>query len=208
MHCLQFSTEDDYTEQLSPSHPRFPNYKSTASNVNGPNGQPTSDLQLEIECIQLYFSNLHLIYSFLDQHRFWERCEKEIWEPRRNLTGQASRVRPSQFPSLYSAVLAIGALTAGDCAPIVQDVERVRTFLAAQIPCSVRRTKQKNFVRPSFELAHFFYACSKALLGNIIESSSVDISQTLLLMVSSGNLPWLGGLGCDGENSQSSTNTP
>lgn len=182
------SAEDQYTEQLSPAHARFPSYKSAASNVNVLDGPPTSDLQLEVECIQLYFSNLHLIYSFLDQKRFWERCQKEIWEPRRNPTNLAAGVRRSRFPSLYSAVLAIGALTAGDSALIVQDVERVQTFLAAQIPCSVRRTKQKNFVRPSFELAHFFYACSKALLGDIFESSSVEISQTLLLMVSRPNL--------------------
>ena len=185
---LIIAAEDQYTEHLSPAQARFPSYKSTASNVNGLDGPPTSDLQLEMECIQLYFANLHLIYSFLDQRRFWERCQKEIWEPRRNPSNQAAGVRPSRFPSLYSAVLAIGALTAGDSALIVQDVERVQTFLAAQIPCSVRRTKQRNFVRPSFELAHFFYACSKALLGDIFESSSVEISQTLLLMVSRGNL--------------------
>ena len=162
----------------------FPSRIGEPSHLSGIASQLSRGHELEKECIQLYFSNLYVIYSFMDQTNFLERCKREIWETRQAGVRSRNNSKPSQFPALYSAVLAVGALTAGDDAAVVQDDERVQEYLTDRKTHSRRQQKSRKYDRPSFELAHFFHNCTKTLLGDIFESSSLESSQTLLLMVS------------------------
>jgi hypothetical protein len=123
-----------------------------------------SNQEIEKECINLYFVNLHLIYCFLDRTAFIARCEGEIWS-------QTSAFKTSsRFPALYNAVVALGALTAGD-----------DTVLAEK-----RDTAQEspeNASNQRLELAKVYFGRAKSLLGDIFEVCCLENVQTLLLMV-------------------------
>lgn len=143
-----------------------------------------ADLDIEIECVQLYFTSLHLIYSILDQPKYMQRCKEEIWGPRNTGARQPRNSGTSRFISLYCAVLAIGALCAGDGSLLIKDDKRIKAFLNTQTSRTTPSATKRTYVRSSFELAHFFHVCTKASLGDIFEASSLEVSQTLLLMVS------------------------
>lgn len=181
--CLLTVKENEYTAHFATTRSVFPLCTTGCVRSGDRRYQTAPDVELEKDCIRAYFSNLHLVYCFLDQKSFYERCKKEIWEPRILGVNQFANAKPSRFPSVYCAVLAIGALTAGDDTSAVQDEDRVEAFLDAQISQPMRRSGQAGVARPSFELAHFFYACSKAVVGDMFESSSLETSQALLLMV-------------------------
>lgn len=130
-----------------------------------------SSHEIEKGCINLYFANLHLIYCFLDKGKFMARCEKEIWS-------QESAFRTSsRFPALYNAVVAVGALTAGDDTVLTETQEKVQEFLDD----SSKQSDQQFY--PPLELAKRYFARAKSLLGDIFEVCCLENVQTLLLMV-------------------------
>jgi hypothetical protein len=123
-----------------------------------------SNQEIEKECINLYFVNLHLIYCFLDRNAFLSRCEQEIWS--QNSAFKTS----SRFPALYNAVVAVGALTAGDDTVLAEGREKVPGSL-------------ENGSNQRLELAKVYFGRAKSLLGDIFEVCCLENVQTLLLMV-------------------------
>lgn len=140
---------------------------------------PAPNIEVEKECIQLFFANLHLIYYFLDKIPFLESCERLIWSP----DPHASKARESQnlskFSALYNAVVAVGAITAGDDAV---SAPKVQSFLEARSKQRSERSTNKKAPYPPLELAQIYFAKAKTLLGDLFEVCSLESTQTLFLM--------------------------
>ena len=134
------------------------------------------------ECINLYFANLHLIYYFLDKSSFLDRCQREIWSKGINST-PLSKTSPSdsKFPALYNAVVAVGALTAGDEALIAQSQEKIHVYMKHRFKRKTSSSRSKQTYLP-LELGKTYFSRAKALLGDIFESSCLESQQTLFLM--------------------------
>jgi hypothetical protein len=131
-----------------------------------------SNADIEKECVRLYFSNLHLIHPILDQSSFITRCETEIWDPE-SRPGSTT----STFLALFNAVLAIGAINAGDDAVFMRDMATVRQTERFAGP------DQRAPTYPPLKLAKLFFERAKTNLGDVFETCSLESTQTLLLMV-------------------------
>jgi hypothetical protein len=138
-----------------------------------------ASVEIEKECIQLYFANLHVIYFILDRSLFMSRCDNEIWSATRGgvPSRQLDRKR-SRFLALYYAVVAVGALTAGDETSVSQSYYHISSFLNRS-----SGGLNEGSVYPPLELAKTYFAKAKTLLGDFFESSSLETTQTLFLMV-------------------------
>lgn len=149
---------------------------SPASSIES--SHPAPSVELEKECIKLYFANLHLIYFILDKETFMARCESEIWSsnPRVSRPSQKS----SRFPALYNAVVAVGVITAGDDTLLAQNLGRVQSFL--DDPSTLKQTSGRK-IYPPLELAQRYFAKARILLGDFLEVCSLESTQTLFLMV-------------------------
>lgn len=147
------------TAQDTRSHLPSPSSSHEAS-VGPSNSQAPVQTTIERECLRLYFQNLHLIHPVLDEPLFLERCENEVFNP---------RFQPSHdFLALFYAVLAVGAVTAG------QD-----TLLMRNAP-AVASIETPSFLPLKF--AKLFFEKAKAHLGDIFEACSLERAQTLFLL--------------------------
>jgi hypothetical protein len=146
--------------------------------------QLVPNVDIEKECIQLYFANLHLIYYFLDKAIFIDRCEDEIWSGKQQSSGPRHR-RNSKFPALYNAVISVGAITAGDDTVVAQSRDRVQGFMEDHSNKITRSSDKTRPTYPPLELAQVYFARAKTLLGDLFEASSLESTQTLILMVRS-----------------------
>ena len=129
-------------------------------------------MQLEMEYLNLFFLNLHLMLPFLSPADFKRRCQAEIWGKR---SWQRLRRDRMHFLALYNIVLAIGALTAGS--DMLRDL---RTELETQ------SRKESHGIKKGFSSLHLsrhYFQRSRRLLGNVFEVCSLESAQTLLLMV-------------------------
>jgi hypothetical protein len=144
--------------------------------------QMAPSVEIEKECIQLYFANLHLIYYFLDKASFIARCEDEIWSGGQQSSGSRSR-RNSKFPALYNAVVAVGAITAGDDTVVAQSCDKVLGFMEDHSSRLSRSSGKRKPIYPPLELAQVYFAKAKTLLGDLFAASSLESTQTLILMV-------------------------
>jgi hypothetical protein len=139
----------------------------------------TASVEIEKECIQLYFANLHVIYYILDQSSFIRRCENEIWSAtQRGVTSVQLDRKRSRFLALYHAVVAVGVLTAGDDTSVLQSCYHISSFLDRS-----RGGLSEGSMYPPLELAKTYFEKAKTLLGDVFESSSLETTQTLFLMV-------------------------
>ena len=84
---------------------------------------------------------------------------------------------------MYHAVLAVGAITAGDDTVTIVSHEHVRNYIDRRTGQLNRPQRGKKNVYAPLELAEFFFAKAKALLGDFTESSSLEMTKTLFLMV-------------------------
>lgn len=138
-----------------------------------------TSVEIEKECVQLYFANLHVIYYILDQSSFISRCDNEIWSATlRGVTSMQLDRKRSRFLALYYAVVAGGPLTAGDETSVLQNCNHISSFSDRS-----RSGLSEGSVYPPLELAKTYFAKAKALLGDFFESSSLETTQTLFLMV-------------------------
>ncbi len=144
--------------------------------------QKAINRDIEKECIQLYFANLHLIYYFLDKVSFIARCEDEMWSSMQQ-TIKSNR-RNSRFPALYNAVVAVGAITAGDDTVVAQSRDKVHDYMKGHSNKLSHVSEQKKPTYAPLELAQVYFSKAKSLLSDLFEASTIDGMQTLLLMVS------------------------
>lgn len=170
------SSENGGLSSLQQGHGVASPASSIVSNYPAPNHE------VEKECIQLFFANLHLIYYFLDKNSFMESCERLIWSPDLNKSKTRGPHCLSKFSALYNAVVAVGAITAGDDAVAAP---KVQSFLEARSKQQSERSAGKKAVYPPLELAQIYFAKAKALLGDLFEVCSLESTQTLFLMVRS-----------------------
>lgn len=143
------------------SRSHLPSPSSSHDTSVGPTApQASVQTTIERECLRLFFQNLHLIHPVIDELPFLERCENEIF---------SQRLQPSSdFLALFNAVLAVGAVTAG------QD-----TLLTKNAP-AVASIETPSFLPLKF--AKLFFERSKAHLGDIFEACSLELAQTLFLL--------------------------
>lgn len=167
-------------------------YSDTEAFVASPASSITSSLispnvNVEKECIQLFFSNLYLIYYFLDKEAFLALCEAEVWSSESSMPRQKRRPK-SKFLALYSAVVAVGAITAGDDTVVAQNCEKVQGSVDN---CPMRRSAHSSKQKPvhsPLELAQIYFMKAKSLLGDLFEACSLESTQTLFLMVGASPL--------------------
>ncbi|KIW02725.1 uncharacterized protein PV09_06159 [Verruconis gallopava] len=131
-----------------------------------------SNQDIERECVRLYFLNLHIVHPFLDQTQFIERCESEVWSLR---PGQ--EVSQSPFLALFNAVLAVGAINAGEDASFMRDTMSVR-----QAERYAGHQDRKAPTYPPLKLAKLFFERAKTHLGDVFEACSLESTQALFLM--------------------------
>jgi hypothetical protein len=135
-----------------------------------------SNTDIEKECVRLYFQNLHLVHPILDQTSFAMRCENEIWDlPESPAHSEGSH---SIFLALFNAVLAIGAINAGEDALFMRDTTTVR-----QAERYAGGSSHRAPTYPPLKLAKLFFERAKTNLGDVFEACSLESTQTLLLMV-------------------------
>jgi hypothetical protein len=138
-----------------------------------------SNADIEKECVRLYFLNLHLVHPILDQTSFIAKCETDIWE--QGITPDSHHFPRSSFLALFNAVLAIGAIIAGDDAVFMRDMATVRQTER------FAGSGQRAPTYPPLKLAKLFFERAKANLGDVFEACSLESTQALLLMVSSSS---------------------
>lgn len=124
---------------------------------------------------RLYFQNLHYVHPIIDQADFISRCRSEIWEstlPPKTLTTRSYTV----FLALFNAVLALGAITAGE------DSLFARLSAPERSSEGVRFPNRDSPVYQPLRIAKTFFERAKTCLGDVFESSSFESTQTLFLM--------------------------
>lgn len=140
----------------------------------------TKQVKMELECVRLYFENLHCIHPILDRSVFIARCESEAWTQKgiedRDFSKQ-TQIR-SRFLALLNAVMAVGAITAGETSVLMWD----STMEFLESPGS-QGDSTASTTYPTIRFARTLFERSKLYLDDIFESSSLETVQTLFLLV-------------------------
>lgn len=133
-------------------------------------GQLSVEAKLEIErmFISSYFSNKHYIHPVLCKKTFMRRCEQETWNMHRRTWPSLGQ---SKFAGLYFAVVALGAINATPN----------ETSLLEHYCTYSGRGATGGY--STLDFADFYFGVTKQALGDIFESSSIESTQALLLMV-------------------------
>jgi hypothetical protein len=141
-------------------------------------------IQIEQECIRLYFSNLHLVHPILQKKSFLDRCESEVWSVSLASADKLPHKRHrSRFLALYNAVCAVGAITAGDETALG---DTSINPLDSSYPSYSNDTRSKRRDKVTYlpvTLARVFLEQAKQNLGDVFEICSMDSTQALFLMV-------------------------
>ncbi|KAJ9614973.1 hypothetical protein H2200_001047 [Cladophialophora chaetospira] len=169
--------EDDVAPETPSSNPtpRTPAFFTSPSSI------PTNEA-IEKECISRYFANMNVIYYVLEKAPFLTRCEKEIWSKAISAPIANEGRHGSRFPALYSAVVALGALTSGDDI-VEQSSTDARLFWEALAKQSGAGASSaiKHSLLPR-ELAYAYFARARGLLGDFFEACSLETQQTLFFL--------------------------
>lgn len=145
---------------LHESRSHLPSPSSHEASIGSTTFRMSLSTSIQRECLRLYFQNLHLIHPILEESTFFERCENEIL---------SQRLEPSNdFLALFNAVLAVGAVTAGQDSSLMQSAPAVASM------------ETPSFVPLKF--AKLFFERSKKYLGDIFEACSIERAQTLFLL--------------------------
>ncbi|KAH8585448.1 hypothetical protein B0O99DRAFT_749021 [Bisporella sp. PMI_857] len=136
-------------------------------------------IQVEKECIRLYFENLHLVYPILRRSSFLSRCERDVWSMKdRRLETPNGVSGRSKFLALYNAVCALGAITAGEETRFATPPHDSR-----QKSDETRMAPDKP-VKPFTprEVAKCCFESAKRILGSAFEICSLESTQAWFLM--------------------------
>lgn len=127
--------------------------------------------------ITSYFSNKHYIHPVVCKRIFMVRCEQEAW----NISRRSSFSRGhSKFAGLYFAVVALGAINA---------TPNETSLLDHYCTYSPNPRTGGSSGYSTLDFADFYFGITKQVLGDIFESSSIESTQALLLMVFSPSPP-------------------
>lgn len=124
------------------------------------------DSEIEKTCARLFFENLHLVHPVLQEAEFLARCRSEFWSGRTQQQASVTTANRS-FYALFCAVIALGAITAGEAS-------------IPELPSLDGRTTSR--IPPTLKLADIYFRRAKASLGDIFETCSLQSTQTLFLM--------------------------
>lgn len=179
------SPEHGRQPSLSSSHATptvIPSPSSTPAGLERTNSHPfvapftrMSNQDIERECVRLYFINIYHIHPILDQARFLERCETDIWS-QNGTPGNCTQ----SFLGLFYAVAAVGAIQAGEDAAFMRDTASTRQ--AERYAGGNADGKAPSY--PPLMLAKLFFQRAKDSMPDVFESSSLEGTQTLIFMVS------------------------
>lgn len=132
---------------------------------------------VEREFARLYFQNLHNVHPILDPAAFLTRCEKEVW----SRTAPNSTSYPQRrFLALYNAVLAIGAITAGEESEYTWKTQSLTDQIGELEALSGIEASPSTYTPLRF--ARVFFERAKSYVGDVFESSCFESAQTLLLL--------------------------
>lgn len=136
------------------------------------------DLEIERECVRLYFQNQHCIHPVLDQSAFVARCDREAWGGNSVLEQAPSpQIRShTRFLALFNIVLALGAVNAGETSILTWN--RTHQFLD-----QAERLEYDGSPYLPIRVARLFFERAKHHLEDVFESTSLETAQTLFLMV-------------------------
>ncbi|KAJ3458976.1 hypothetical protein MRS44_015049 [Fusarium solani] len=172
----------DGPDTRSPPQPAFE--PSSAARSTTHNDEPLSGIEIEIqrECVRLYFDNLHCVHPILDHASFLARSEKEVWQNQgqdnSTPTPNQGQRRKQRFLALLNIVLAIGAITAGGTSSLTWD----RTTKFLEEACSNHTFGNSTPLYAPIRVARLYFERARTLLGDVFESSSIETTQTLFLM--------------------------
>ena len=186
---VNFVHSEDYPSSTRPPTPeQYPSFTRPQSpapqppiNIQGPNPKRMKiRIQVEKECIRLYFENLHLVYPILRRSSFLSRCEKYVWSMKDRRLGATTGISGrSTFLALYNAVCALGAITASDETRFATPPHDSRhksgdIHTAPDVPV-------KPFAPR--EVAKYCFEAAKRILGSAFEICSLESTQAWFLMV-------------------------
>lgn len=159
---------------------------SSAFNLASYNYGQFAHIEMEIqqECIRLYFANLHCVHPVLDHMGFLARCEREVWlnkAPHIPTLVSNQDLQKTRFLALFNVVLANGAITAGETSLLTWD--RTINFLERQSGGHAFRNRSPY---TPIRVARLYFEKAKEFLGDIFETSSIETTQALFLMVCQG----------------------
>jgi len=178
LHNTEYSTP--FSPSVSSHSPHREDLQTLNTTTPGPHAalQMSPDRSLELICIRVYFTTLHLIHPVLDEKSFMHRCQSDMWNGFPAAEADVNR----SFRAIYYVVLALGA--------IVSTTEAFGTLLhrapgpANTIPSSTdnqEATPQRPTGSPR-ELAKIFFEHAKKSLGDVFEVSSLESVQALFLL--------------------------
>lgn len=190
LHSSDYTPPDTQDANLHGSDtrsPARPDIESSSANTSNTRVEESlSDMEIEIqrECVRLYFDNLHCIHPILDHASFLTRCDKEMWLRNKGQRGSTptsnqGQQRRQKFLALFNIVLAIGATTAGDTSLLTWD--HTTKFLERTGSDHVFSSPPPSY--PPIRVARLYFERARTLLGDVFESSSLETTQALFLMV-------------------------
>ena len=140
---------------------------------------------IEKACVEHYFSNIHHIYYFIDKIKFMTRCNNEMWKSAELDSRDRAMPRPlaSKFLAVYNAVIALGALTAGESLLVDTESSSTAEFWAELTKLCNEATSAP--MRPSQlprELAKVYFCRARASLDDFFEACNLETQQALFLM--------------------------
>lgn len=131
-----------------------------------------SGLLLEKQAVQMFFNNLHVVHPFLDQRAFILRCAKLVWDRSTPYTAPLDSAH-SHFLALYSAVMAVGLITADDISTL-PDAMRYSTLSPDLSNDGHHPVAQKA--------AEHYFQQAKLHLGDVFQSTSIDGTSAIFLL--------------------------
>ncbi|TDZ32894.1 putative transcriptional regulatory protein [Colletotrichum spinosum] len=181
LHSSDYSTSPDNRLGHTPGKGTPSNSAARRESVQYINGKTPSAadatfaVDLERECVRLYFQNLHNIHPILEQSSFAKRCDDEVWQRKNGFEEPSQQRRGARFLSLFNAVVAIGAITAGETSLLMED--HTLQFLDR-----TEQAGENETTYPPIRLARRYFERAKLHMEDVCESSSLETAQTLFLM--------------------------
>lgn len=113
------------------------------------------------------------------------RCSTEIWADTGSDSGGHNhhRCKGSKFPAVYNAVVALGALTAGESLVLDTETDSTVSFWAQLLKfCTEGASTSITQAQLPRELAKIYFNRAKALLDDFFEACTLETQQALFLM--------------------------